>query len=122
MKPKTNKLKSVLFEKINELFTQFAFIDLKKYSMTEYDKFVLITQIISLGAVTNENSNIAFHYNDRNLSFSVNDSEYYIVRKVDVYSDDDSFIFAELKKPIGYKIVVEKDNSLSKEVSNHYLK
>ncbi len=117
---KTNKLKTVLFENINELFPQLASIDLNKYSMTDYDKFSLITQIISLSEVANKDANISFNYNDDNLSVSINDRENYIVKKKNIYSEDwDPFIKAT---PIGYRIVMEKEEPLSKEISKHSLK
>lgn len=113
---KANEFKGILFEKINELFPQFASIDLSKYSMTDYDKFSLITQILSLSAVSDKDANISFDCNDDNLSVSINDSENYIVRKQNISAVGNPFM------KIGHKIVMEKEQSLSKEVPNRSLK
>ena len=83
--------------------------------MTEDDIFKLITQIISLSKFSDKNCNVSFSYsnNDNLLKFLINDSDIYSIKKVNIYSDEEISFGTPI--PIGYDIVLQKDEILDYE-------
>lgn len=112
---KTNELQVVLLKKVNELFPQLTNIDIKEYNMTEDDMFKLITQIISLSKFSDKNCNVSFSYSNKDnlLKFLINDSDIYSIKKVNIYSDEEISFGTPI--PIGYDIVLQKDEILDYE-------
>lgn len=108
--PKTSELKAILFVKIKELCPQLINISCKDFQLSDEDKFILITQIISLASFTNENTPISFIESD-NLVISINNRENYLVKKENIYVDDEFFFLKS--KPIGYRIILQNDESLT---------
>lgn len=114
LQEKRNKLKSILTKKMNELFPQLINIDLESSNMTENDKFILLTQIISLANFTNKNlNNIYFYFSDDLLHISIAGCGNYIVKKENIYSDEEISFIEPI--PIGYEIKLMDSDTINLE-------